>query len=96
MTFRPFTSAIPYPAFRTLDEARAWGIDVYRTLAEWEKPLKAMLTELRKLKGNALTAANAGTVNSGDATTDDVIEANRTRIGEIEAILVANGLAEEA
>lgn len=40
----------------------------------------------------ALTAANAGVVNSGDGTTDDVIEANRTRIGEIETKLVALGL----
>lgn len=40
----------------------------------------------------ALTAADAGTINSGDATTDAVIGNMRTRIGELEAKLKALGL----
>jgi hypothetical protein len=32
-----------------------------------------------------MTAANGGTINSGDATTDAVITANRTRIAELVA-----------
>jgi hypothetical protein len=40
----------------------------------------------------ALTAADAGTVASGDATTDGVINNLRTRLGEIEARLHAYGL----
>jgi hypothetical protein len=39
-----------------------------------------------------LTAQDAGVVNSGDATTDGVIENNRTRIAEIEAALQTYGL----
>lgn len=39
----------------------------------------------------ALTAANAGTVNSGDAATDAVIENLRTRLGELETRLQAFG-----
>jgi len=42
--------------------------------------------------GAALTAANAGTVNSGDATTDAVIANLRTRVGELEALLQSKGL----
>ncbi len=38
-------------------------------------------------KPAAPTAANAGTINSGDATTDAVIANMRTRIGELEAAL---------
>lgn len=95
MTFRPFTSSIPYPAFRTVDDARAWCIDVFAVLADWEKRLNALLTEARKLKGDALTTINTGTVNSGDATTDDVIEDLRTFAGEVKTILESNGLAEE-
>jgi hypothetical protein len=40
----------------------------------------------------ALTAADAGAIDSGDATTDAVITANRTRIAELEAALQAAGL----
>lgn len=43
-----------------------------------------------------LTAQDTGTVNSGDTTTDDVIENNRTRIDEIETALVDLGLLEES
>lgn len=46
------------------------------------------------LAGSALTAEVAGAANSGDSGTDDIIEANRTRIGEIEAVLIANGMLE--
>lgn len=42
--------------------------------------------------GTALTAANAGTINSGDATTDAVIANLRTRVGELEALLQSKGL----
>lgn len=38
-------------------------------------------------RGAALTAADAGTINSGDATTDAVIANMRTRINELEARL---------
>ena len=38
---------------------------------------------------STMTAANAGAINSGDAGTDAVIANNRTRISEIEAILVS-------
>lgn len=40
----------------------------------------------------ALTAANAGAINSGDATTDAVIGNMRTRINELESKLQALGL----
>lgn len=40
----------------------------------------------------ALTAANAGTLNSGDATTDTIIGNMRTRINELETKLKALGL----
>lgn len=40
----------------------------------------------------ALTAADAGAINSGDATTDGVIGNLRTRLGEIESKLQALGL----
>ncbi len=40
----------------------------------------------------ALTAADAGAINSGDATTDGVIGNMRTRLGEIESKLQALGL----
>lgn len=39
------------------------------------------------VRGAALTAADAGVVNSGDATTDGVINNMRTRINELEARL---------
>lgn len=42
------------------------------------------------------TAKDTGTVNSGDATTDGVIENNRTRIDEIEAALVELGMLNES
>lgn len=42
--------------------------------------------------GAALTTADAGTVNSGDATTDGVINNIRTRLNELEARMQANGL----
>ena len=35
----------------------------------------------------SLTAKDTGTANSGDATTDGVIDNNRTRIEELEAML---------
>lgn len=44
--------------------------------------------------GAALTAANATALNTGDATSDTVITNMRTRIGELEARLVAIGLIE--
>ena len=40
----------------------------------------------------AMTAVNNGTVNSGDAVTDNVITNSRTRINEIEAGLETLGL----
>ena len=40
----------------------------------------------------ALTAEDAGTINTGDATTDDVIENMRTRIADIEGKLQSLGL----
>lgn len=45
---------------------------------------------------DALTAAEAGAVNTGDAGSDTVITNMRTRLGEVEALLVANGLLTEA
>lgn len=44
------------------------------------------------VRPSALTAKDAGTANSGDATTDGVIDNNRTRIEEIEGALQALGL----
>lgn len=44
------------------------------------------------VQASALTAEDATAVDSGDAGTDGVIEANRTRIGEIETILSDLGL----
>lgn len=44
------------------------------------------------LKGAALTAANAGALNTGDATSDTVIGNIRTRVGEIETRLKAIGI----
>jgi hypothetical protein len=46
----------------------------------------------RITRPSALTAADSGTINSGDATTDGVIDNNRTRIGELETKLQALGL----
>lgn len=43
-------------------------------------------------KGAALTGADANAVNTGDATTDAVINNMRTRINELEARLQANSL----
>lgn len=40
----------------------------------------------------SLTAKDTGTVNSGDSTTDGVIENNRTRIEELENMLIEAGL----
>ena len=40
----------------------------------------------------ALTAAAGGSANSGDGGTDTIIEANRTRLAEIEAALIAFGI----
>lgn len=44
------------------------------------------------VRPTALTAADAGVVNSGDATTDGVINNIRTRVGELETKLQALGL----
>lgn len=44
------------------------------------------------VRPTALTAANAGAINSGDATTDAVIANMRTRINELETKLQALGL----
>ena len=43
-------------------------------------------------KPTALTAANAGTLNTGDATSDTIIGNMRTRINELETKLQALGL----
>lgn len=43
-------------------------------------------------KPTALTAADAGVANSGDATTDGVIDNLRTRLGELETKLQSLGL----
>ena len=43
-------------------------------------------------KPTALTAANAGTLNTGDATSDTIIANMRTRINELESKLQALGL----
>jgi hypothetical protein len=43
-------------------------------------------------KPSALTAANAGTINSGDGTTDAVIANMRTRINELETKIQSLGL----
>lgn len=93
MTYRRSALLCGPPAFRTVADAQAWADLAWQDLVLLAKRVNALLVEARKTTGAALTAENAGTVNSGDGTTDDVIEANRTRIGEIEAILVANGLA---
>jgi len=39
-----------------------------------------------------LTAADAGVLNTGDATSDDIIDNMRTRIAELEARLVSSGV----
>lgn len=44
------------------------------------------------VKQAALTGANAGTLNTGDATSDTIIGNMRTRIGDIEARLQSYGL----
>jgi len=43
-------------------------------------------------KATALTAVDAGALNTGDATSDAVIGNMRTRIGELESKLQAYGL----
>lgn len=48
---------------------------------------KIDIRELIKPTTDALTAIDTGTVNSGDSTTDDVIDNIRTRLNELEAIL---------
>jgi hypothetical protein len=57
--------------------------EIRRALGTGKKPFAT---------AGALTAADAGAIDSGDSTTDDVITANRTRIGEIETVLQALGL----
>lgn len=47
-------------------------------------------------QGAAPTAEVAGSANSGDSGTDDIIEANRTRIGEVITFLQAVGLMASA
>lgn len=55
---------------------------------------KIALNNLIIDKQDALTAKNAGAVSTTDATTDAVIENNRTRIEEIEQALQNLGLLE--
>lgn len=104
MTFRPFTSAIPYPAFRTVDEARAWAIDVFALLADWEKRMNALLTESRKSPADAIADVDTSedpddAPADADALRDDLV-ANYLpyilgKINSILAALRANGIVEE-
>lgn len=55
-------------------------------------PSAAFFGETPISQPTALTAADAGAINSGDATTDGVIGNLRTRLGEIESKLQALGL----
>lgn len=48
--------------------------------------------DLLEAPQTALTAEETGTVDSGDATTDDVINNIRIRVGEIETALQNLGL----
>jgi predicted nucleic acid-binding protein len=66
------------------------GAISYALLSEFESLVATLQTWSRA--GDALTAANAGAVNSGDATTDAVIANLRTRVGELEALLQSKGL----
>lgn len=50
------------------------------------------ITGIPNTPAAALTAAVGGTANSGDVTTDIIIENLRTRQGEIEAALIAAGI----
>lgn len=50
------------------------------------------LSELDFSIQDALTGEVAGSPNTGDATTDNIISRNRTRIGEIETALQNLGL----
>ena len=84
---------VPYPGGSDPQELRRWCEQLYDyglRLDAWAKGVQDQLN--RFAEQSALTAEDSGTVNSGDSGTDDVIEANRTRIGEIEAALQAADL----
>src|SRR5512134_2197136 len=104
MTFRPFTSTIEYPQFRTLDDARAWAISVFDMLVNWETQLNALLNEARKSTATAIADVNtsedpADAPASADALRDDLV-ANylpyiKTKINSILASLRTNGIVAE-
>lgn len=60
--------------------------------ASGSAPMIGFLGATAVVRPSALTAANGGTINSGDATTDAVIGNIRTRLGELETKLQALGL----
>lgn len=97
MTYRPGTVTLPFPDFASIEDAQAWAELLYGFLIENQKRNNAILAEARKVKGAALTAEDTQTVDSTyGAEEADVLDNCRTRIGEIEAILVSNNLATEA
>ena len=79
MTYPMGTVTVPWPAFAD-PAVQAWAVSVLGCLEDMQKQLNSLQTEV----GKDGTTDLSGTVNSGDATTDDVIEAMRTA-------LVANG-----
>lgn len=62
------------------------------TGALWVRVAGAWQLVLVTATPSALTAANAGTLNTGDATSDTIINNLRTRLNEIEAKMQAMGL----
>ena len=92
MTYREAAVTFTTPSFPD-PHVQAWAMQVYAWAQDLTKRYNALLAQTRLAQGAAMTAADGGTVDSGDATTDAVIENNRTRIAEIEVILQANNLA---
>lgn len=62
------------------------------TTAQQEANQKDLASGKRPRSREALTAAAASAVNSGDATTDTVIGNIRTRLGQVETALRAFGI----
>lgn len=69
-------------AMETVGSGSTATIRVFHPPASYTQPVAA----------TALTAAEAGAVNTGDAGSDTVITNIRTRVGEIEDVLQALGL----
>lgn len=81
---------VPYPSGENPAEILRWQQQAYDYLANLDKWAKTVQDQLNRFAEQAaLTDKNTDTANSGDATTDDIIDNNRDRIAEIEAALQA-------